>query len=78
MTSRCVSKERLHKENFESLCHPRVMPKNDGSWRMHLDRHAINKIILKYMFSIHRHDDLLDTMAGSSILLKFDLHSGNH
>ena len=54
-----------------------LTPKKDGTFRMCMDCHLINKITVKYMLPIPRLNDFLNTMAGLC-LLKINRQSRYH
>nr|GFC50226.1 putative reverse transcriptase domain-containing protein [Tanacetum cinerariifolium] len=52
--------------------------KKDGSLRMCIDYHEINKLIVKNQYPLPRIDELFDQLQGSSVYSKNDLRSGYH
>lgn len=50
--------------------------KKEGKWRMCIDSRVINKITIKYHFSIPHFKDMIDTFCSANIFSKLDLHSG--
>ncbi|GJY33048.1 putative reverse transcriptase domain-containing protein [Tanacetum coccineum] len=52
--------------------------KKDGSFRMWIDYHKLNKLTVKNRYPLPRIDDLFDQLQGSSVYSKIDLRSGYH
>ena len=55
-----------------------LTPKKDETWRMCVDSHAINKIMVKILFFNFEVRDMHDMMSGATIFSKIDLKSGYH
>jgi hypothetical protein len=52
--------------------------KKDGSWRLCIDYHQLNKATIKNQYMLSRIDDLFDQMKGATVFSKIDLRSGYH
>nr|GEW85843.1 putative reverse transcriptase domain-containing protein [Tanacetum cinerariifolium] len=52
--------------------------KKDGSFRMCIDYHELNKLTVKNRYPLSRIDDLFDQLQGSSVYSKIELRSGYH
>ncbi|GJX55485.1 putative reverse transcriptase domain-containing protein [Tanacetum coccineum] len=52
--------------------------KKDGSFRMCIDYHELNKLTFKNRYPLPRIDDLFDQLKGSSVYSKIDLRFGYH
>jgi hypothetical protein len=54
------------------------VPKKDGTQRLCMDYHALNKVTIKNMYPLPRIDDLFDQLYGPCVFSKIDLQSGYH
>ena len=52
--------------------------KKDGSWRLFIDYHQLNKDTIKNQYPLPRIYDLFDQMKGAMVFSKIDLRLGYH
>nr|GEW07913.1 putative reverse transcriptase domain-containing protein [Tanacetum cinerariifolium] len=72
-------RQRLYKTQFLTLGAPVLfVKKKDGSFRMCINYHELNKLAVKNRYLLPRIDDLFDQLQGSSVYSKIDLKSGYH
>lgn len=55
-----------------------LAPKKDRSWFMCVDNMAINKIIVGYMFSNPKLDNILDHLSEATVFSKIDMRNEYH
>ena len=52
--------------------------KKDGTLRLFIDYHQLNKMTIKNRYMFPRIDDLFDQLCGATVFSKIDLRSGYH
>jgi hypothetical protein len=52
--------------------------KKDGSWRLCIDYHQLNKATIKNQYMFPRIDNLFDQIKGATVFSKIDLRLGYH
>jgi hypothetical protein len=55
-----------------------LSPKKYGGWRTCTDSRSINKITIRYIFTLPRMDDLMDCLSRVNFFSKIGLKSGYH
>jgi hypothetical protein len=76
-------KELLEKGFIHPSSSPRgapviFVPKKDGTQRLCVDYHALNKVTIKNKYPLPRIDDMFDQLHGACVFSKIDLWSGYH
>ena len=52
--------------------------KNDGTMRLCIDYHELNRVTMRNKYPLPRIDDLFDQLQGARVFSKIDLRSGYH
>lgn len=55
-----------------------LVKKKDGSMRLYIDYHQLNKVTIKNKYPLPRIDDLIDQLVGACVSSKIDLRSRYH
>ena len=55
-----------------------LVKKKDGTMRLCVDYHQLNKVMVKNKYPLPRIDDLMDQLVGACVFSKIDLRSGYH
>nr|GFC87025.1 putative reverse transcriptase domain-containing protein [Tanacetum cinerariifolium] len=80
-------KDQLQELLERGFIHPSMSPwgapvlfvnKKDGSMRLCIDYHELNKITIRNRYPLPRIDDLFDQLQGAMHFSKIDLRSGYH
>jgi hypothetical protein len=72
-------KKVLVRESMSLYVVPALLtPKKDNMWRICTYSREINKITIKYWFSILHLGDMMDVLAEAKYFSKIDLQSGYH
>ena len=80
-------KKQLEKLLEKQYVRPSVSPwgasmllvkKTDGTMRLCVNYHQLNKVMIKNRYHLPRIDDLMDQLVGACVFSKIDLRSGYH
>nr|GEX00607.1 putative reverse transcriptase domain-containing protein [Tanacetum cinerariifolium] len=73
-----VAESKSKEKRMKDVPVIRNFTEKDGSFRMCIDYHELNKLIVKNRYPLLRIDDLFDQLQGSSVYFKIDLRSRYH
>jgi len=55
-----------------------LVKKKDGTMRLCVDYHQLNKVTIKNKYPLPKIDDLMDQLVGAYVFSKIDLRSSYH
>ena len=55
-----------------------LVKKKDGTMRLCVDYHQLNKVMIKNKYPLPRIGNLMDQMVGAYVFSRIDLRSGYH